>query len=83
MSEFKLFYFPIRGRAELARIAFELSGRKYIDNEIEPTIWKDLKKELTENGTLAFGQVPLLEHNGKKIVQSNTILRYLGREYIL
>lgn len=34
---------------------------------------------MIEDGTLPFGTLPLLEHNGKKYVQSLAIMRYLGK----
>lgn len=48
-------------------------------NRISWTEWPEVKKKLTEDGTLPFGTLPLLEHNGKKYVQSLAIMRYLGR----
>lgn len=40
-----------------------------------------LKAKLTSEGKLPFGQVPLLEVDGLYLVQSHTILRYLGRKH--
>lgn len=51
--------------------------------KVDGSKWPEMKKELTENGTLAFGALPLLEHKDKKIVQTLAIARYLGRLYNL
>lgn len=81
MSEFHFVYYDCRGRAEVSRVVLELAGKTYSQDNVDGK-WPELKKSMTESGELAFGQVPLLKHNGKIINQSCTILRYLGRLYI-
>ena len=73
----KLYYFDIYGRAESIR--FLLSHAKVEYEDIN--CGGDLMKELKESGKLEFGQVPMLETDGKRFVQSWAILRYLGRTY--
>lgn len=80
MAEFTLYYFDLRGRAEVTRIILELCGKEYKE-ECMTGVWPDFKKKMTESGEIAFGQIPLLKHKGNNIVQSNTIVRYLGRVY--
>ena len=74
----KLYYFDIYGRAEAIRFALTHSG----------TAWEDViingekLMELKGDGSLEFGQVPMLElDDGRKIVQSWAILRYVGRTF--
>ena len=73
----KLYYFDIYGRAESIR--FLLSHAKVEYENIN--CGGDIMKELKESGKLEFGQVPMLETDGKRFVQSWAILRYLGRTY--
>merc|ERR1711907_810845 len=53
-------YFPARGRAELTRIVLATAGVEWS----ETTIDQDSIKEWKANGSLAFGQVPLLQIDG-------------------
>ena len=43
MSTYKLTYFPIRARAELARFVFAQAGVKYEDARIKSERWQELK----------------------------------------
>eukprot|EP00696_Hemimastix_kukwesjijk_P017390 gnl/Hemi2/6058_TR2095_c0_g1_i1.p1 gnl/Hemi2/6058_TR2095_c0_g1~~gnl/Hemi2/6058_TR2095_c0_g1_i1.p1 ORF type:complete len:205 (-),score=84.92 gnl/Hemi2/6058_TR2095_c0_g1_i1:104-718(-) len=70
MSVIKLHYFPIRGRAEAVRLLMEDAGIRYENNV---PAWPEFKSRC------AFGQLPMLEHDGLDIVQSNTILQHVGR----
>lgn len=47
----------------------------------ERTLTKELLAELRAKGDLLFQQVPLLEIDGLKLVQSSSILRYLARKH--
>ena len=72
----KLYYFSIFGRAESIRFLLSHAKVEYEEVDAGP-IMADLKKDKLE-----FGQVPLLETaDGKQLVQSWAILRYLGRTY--
>jgi glutathione S-transferase len=73
MSKPRLTYFNGRGLAEVARLIFVDSGVEYEDRRLEDI------KDLKESGALVYGQVPLLETAEVKLVQSNTINRYLAR----
>jgi len=82
----KLKYFDIRGRGEAIRMAFHDQGVEFVDDSFTSDEWgktspDGLKATWTAEGKLAFGQVPLLEMDGLKLVQSHTILRYMGRKY--
>ena len=51
MSTYKLTYFPLRARAELARFVFAQAGVKYEDVRIPDGTWKELKScELVTQG---------------------------------
>ena len=72
----KLYYFDIYGRAESIRFLLSHAKVEYENVNAGP-----IMGELKESGKLDFGQVPMLEHDGKHLVQSWAILRYLGRTY--
>ena len=89
MSNIKLTYFNLRGRAELARLILAQAEVEYEDKRIQREEWPTLKQGKThnifhlpqnENNTdLPFGQLPALEIDGKTISQSMTIARYLAK----
>jgi glutathione S-transferase len=72
MPNYKLNYFNARGRAELTRLIFAAAGVQYTDNRIAD--WPASK------GDAPLGQVPYLEVDGTKLVQSLSIARYVARE---
>lgn len=72
----KLYYFDIYGRAESIRFLLSHAKVEYEDVNAGPILG-----ELKESGKLDFGQVPMLEQDGKTMVQSWAILRFLGRTY--
>ena len=74
----KLFYFDIYGRAESIRFLLAHAKVEYENVLINGEVLQKLKAE----GKLEFGQVPLFEtEDGKLLVQSWAILRFLGRKY--
>ncbi len=74
----KLYYFDIYGRAESVRFLLAHAKQPY-ENVL---VNGESMKELKESGKLEFGQVPMLETpEGKHLVQSWAILRFLGRKY--
>ncbi|XP_052232067.1 probable glutathione S-transferase 7 [Dreissena polymorpha] len=77
MPSYKLHYFDIRGRGELSRYLFLAAGRDFEDNRIPRDEWPNVKP------TLVYGQVPVLEVDGKQLAQSNAIARFLAREFDL
>jgi glutathione S-transferase len=70
---YTLSYFPIRGRAEPIRIVLEDTKTEYKNVTLGGESWQALKP------SLAFGQLPVLDDGDFKLVQSNAILRHLGR----
>nr|AAX20373.1 glutathione S-transferase pi-class [Unio tumidus] len=77
MKAYKLVYFPIRGRIEPVRLLLVDNDLPYEDVNCSdgwPDSWKP---------KLAFGQVLQLIDGDFELVQSNTMLRYLGRKHDL
>ena len=72
---FKLYYFDIYGRAEAIRMLLTHAKQEFEDHRIN----NEQVAELKAAGKLEFGQLPMLEHDGKNLVQSWAILRYLGK----
>ncbi|KAL5014037.1 hypothetical protein ScPMuIL_008307 [Solemya velum] len=73
-THYKLTYFLGRGRGELTRLVFAASGINYDDCRVDFKQWADLKPKTP------LGQIPVLEVDGKPIVQSMAIARFVGRE---
>ena len=74
-STYKLTYFNIRARGEVSRLIFAQAGVKYEDNRIEFTDWPQLKPN-TPSGVL-----PVLEVDGKKLIGSVVIERFLAERF--
>lgn len=75
----RLTYFEGRGLGERIRCLLAEAGVEYEDR----ILTKEMMAELRETGQLLFQQVPLLEIDGLKLVQSGAIVRYLARKYNL
>merc|ERR1711962_1188188 len=58
MSEMKLTYFNLMGRAETTRLILAQAGVAFEDKRIEPAEWPALK------ASLPMGQLPILEVDG-------------------
>lgn len=77
MPAYKLYYFNLRGRAELARLLFAHAGVEYEDVRFD----RDSEWPTTYKPKMPFGQCPVLEVDGKMLAQSHTIGRYLARKF--
>eukprot|EP00347_Sterkiella_histriomuscorum_P006503 403352517 len=72
---YKVYYFDIYARAEPIRMLLTHAKVEFEDHRINGEQLAELKAE----GKLEFGQVPMVEHDGKYLAQSWSILRYLGK----
>merc|ERR1712168_176162 len=72
MSNYKISYFNIRGRAECARLILHINDVKFEDNRIPMSEWPKFKP------TFVFQQLPVLEVDGHQISQSDAISRFLA-----
>jgi len=77
MAEIKLHYFDIHGRGECARMILHYNGTAFEDNRLNGEQWQALKA----SGIAEFGQLPVLEIDGHKLVQSHSINRYLCQKF--
>jgi len=75
MPQYKLYYFDIRGRAEPIRFTFAQAGVPFEEVLIPGLEWQKCKEQMP------FGQIPVLEVDGKQLSQSAAILRYLGSQH--
>ncbi|KAG4076973.1 hypothetical protein HA402_015960 [Bradysia odoriphaga] len=73
-EEYIVHYFDIRGRAEPIRMILSYAGAKWKDQRIPSAIPAEIKAVAT------YGQVPVLEVNGKYLAQTLSICRYLARK---
>ncbi|XP_050413655.1 probable glutathione S-transferase 6 [Patella vulgata] len=77
LPTYKLVYFDARGKAELSRLCFAAAGVKFEDERVTREEWPALKP------AMPFGQLPVLDINGKLFGQSSAIEKYLAREFAL
>lgn len=71
----KLYYFDIPGKAEAIRLALSYCEIPFEDIRLTREEFNEKKL----SGELAFGQVPLLKVGDEAVVQSNNILRLIGK----
>jgi glutathione S-transferase len=77
MSSYRLYYFNVRGRAEVSRLIFAAVGQKFEDIRYSQNEWPLHKAETP------IGQMPVLEFDGVKLPQSITIARFLAKQFQL
>ncbi|ETN80925.1 glutathione S-transferase protein [Necator americanus] len=75
MVHYKLTYFDGRGAAEIIRQIFVLAGQEYEDIRLSHDEWPKYKNEMP------FGQLPVLEVDGKKLAQSFAIARFVAKKF--
>ncbi|XP_056344329.1 glutathione S-transferase-like isoform X1 [Oenanthe melanoleuca] len=76
----KLHYFNGRGRMETIRWLLAAAGVEFDECFIEKK--EDLTK-LQNDGSLLFQQVPMVEIDGMKLVQTRAIMNYIATKYNL
>nr|XP_037862101.1 glutathione S-transferase A5 isoform X3 [Chlorocebus sabaeus] len=76
----KLHYFNGRGRMEPIRWLLAAAGVEFEEKFLESA--EDLDK-LRNDGSLLFQQVPMVEIDGMKLVQTRAILNYIASKYNL
>ena len=69
-----LHYFDFYARAEVLRILFVHSKTAFVDHRVAGEEWPQLKA----SGFSEFGQLPMVEMDGLKLVQTLAALRYVG-----
>nr|WEU54066.1 glutathione s-transferase sigma-1 [Protohermes costalis] len=74
-SSVKLTYFPVTALGEPIRFLLSYGGVKFEDFRFNREDWPKLKP------SMPFGQVPVLDIDGKRAHQSGAICRYLAREF--
>ena len=75
-SKAVLTYFNGRGRAEIVRLTMAATGVEFESKFLETNQeFEDLKTQ----GKLLFGQVPLIEFEGKNLIQSGSSARFFAK----
>ena len=69
MSDIKLSYFNLKGRAEISRLILSYSGVTFTDERLTGAQFGAIKS------SLPYGQMPLLDYKGQLICQSISIAR--------
>lgn len=75
MPTYKLYYFNIKGRAELIRWIFAQAGVEYEDIRLTKEQWAEMKPN-TPNGCL-----PVLDVDGKMLTGSGPISRFVAEQH--
>ena len=75
----KIYYFDAYGRAEQLRLLLNHAGQAFEDVRFTREQWG--KAKVDESEKWGYGQLPVLEKEGKFYPQSDSILRLLGREF--
>ncbi|KAH9495855.1 Glutathione S-transferase 1 [Bulinus truncatus] len=71
----KVIYFDLTGRAEILRLLLTYAGKEFEDVRLARDKWPEVKP------TTPFGQLPVLEIDGKQKAQSIALAAYLAREF--
>lgn len=73
MATVTLHYFDLYARGELIRMILTYHGQEFVDHRVTMEEWTNLRT----SGLAEFGQLPVLEIDGLKLVESRSIARYL------
>nr|XP_005313581.1 glutathione S-transferase 3-like isoform X3 [Chrysemys picta bellii] len=77
----KLYYFNGRGRMETIRWLLATAGVEFEEAEYLET--RKQYEKLLQDGSLLFQQVPMVEIDGMKMVQTRAILNYIAGKHNL
>ncbi|EZA53007.1 hypothetical protein DMN91_002419 [Ooceraea biroi] len=77
MTKYKLRYFDVMGLGEPIRFLLSYGGLEFEDIRVDRGAWTKMKP------TMPFGQLPILEIDGKVYSQTLPICRYLAKQYDL
>ncbi|KAL4714874.1 hypothetical protein ACJJTC_012546 [Scirpophaga incertulas] len=75
MPKVEFSYFPVKALGEGPRLLMSYGGQEFDDIRVTMEDWPALKP------STPFGQLPVLNMNGKKYAQSVALSRYFGRKY--
>jgi len=78
-NKITLYYFNAMARAEISRLILHYNAVEFEDKRVSFQEWKEFKQ--THKELLPFGQLPVLDWNGKIIAQSHCIARYLAQKF--
>ncbi|XP_049764699.1 glutathione S-transferase-like isoform X1 [Schistocerca cancellata] len=73
--KYKLTYYPSKAIGEPIRLLLSYGKIEFEDDRFDRKDWPSIKPNMP------FGQVPVLEIDGKRIYQSLAISRYLGKQF--
>ncbi|RMC17446.1 hypothetical protein DUI87_06028 [Hirundo rustica rustica] len=76
----KLYYFAGRGKMESIRWLLAAAGVEFEEEFLET---RDQYEKLLQAGSLLFQQVPMVEIDGMRMVQTRAILSYIAAKYNL
>ncbi|KAJ8664901.1 hypothetical protein QAD02_006563 [Eretmocerus hayati] len=74
MPSYKLTYFPVKALGEPIRFLLSYANIDFVDDRFDKEDWPKIKP------STPYGQVPVLEVDGKKIHQSTAICRYIAKK---
>ncbi|XP_075058596.1 glutathione S-transferase alpha-4-like [Mixophyes fleayi] len=76
----KLYYFDGRGRMESIRWILAAAGVEFEEELLET---REQYEALLQDGALLFQQIPMVEIDGMKLVQTKAILQYIAEKHDL
>ena len=74
----KVHYFPSYGRAEVIRMFLHIAKLEFENVDYTTETLTDVR---AQGGVLEFGQLPVIEIDGKYFSQSAAVLRMLGKQH--